>query len=157
MKQDRFLLGIVIGIGVLAVVALGLFFMRQDTQVYLTTNTPEAVVHNYVLALTNSDYEKAYGYLADLEHKPTYAEFRQSFFNRMVNPEGVGVDVGKSEVNGDEATVEITLMYSSSDPFSNNYNNTDRAQLVRQNGEWKLSSMTYNFWDYNWYQSISKP
>ncbi len=157
MKQDRFLLGIVIGIGVLAVVALGLFFMRQDTQVYLTTNTPEAVVHNYVLALTNSDYEKAYGYLADLEHKPTYAEFRQSFFNRMVNPEGVGVDVGKSEVNGDEATVEITLMYSSSDPFSNNYNNTDRAQLVRQNGEWKLSSMPYNFWDYNWYQSISKP
>ena len=157
MKQDRFLLGTVIGIGVLAVVALGLFFMRQDTQVYLTTNTPEAVVHNYVLALTNSDYEKAYGYLADLEHKPTYAEFRQSFFNRMVNPEGVGVDVGKSEVNGDEATVEITLMYSSSDPFSNNYNNTDRAQLVRQNGEWKLSSMPYNFWDYNWYQSISKP
>ena len=157
MKQDRFLLGIVIGIGVLAVIALGLFFMRQDTQAYLTTNTPEAVVHNYVLALTNSDYEKAYGYLADLEHKPTYAEFRQSFFNRMVNPEGVGVDVGKSEVNGDEATVEITLMYSSSDPFSNNYNNTDRAQLVRQNGEWKLSSMPYNFWDYNWYQSISKP
>ena len=157
MKQDRFLLGIVIGIGVLAVVALGLFFMRQDTQVYLTTNTPEAVVHNYVLALTNSDYEKAYGYLADLEHKPTYAEFRQSFFNRMVNPERVGVDVGKSEVNGDEATVEITLMYSSSDPFSNNFNNTDRAQLVRQNGEWKLSSMPYNFWDYNWYQSISKP
>ena len=157
MKQDRFLLGIVIGIGVLAVVALGLFFMRQNTQEYVTTNTPEGVAHNYVLALTNREYEKAYSYLADLEHKPTYSEFRQSFFNHMVSPEGVGVDVGKAEINGNEATVEINLMYSSSDPFSNNYNNTDRAQLVQQNGEWRLSSMPYNFWDYNWYQSISKP
>lgn len=157
MKQDRFLLGIVIGIGVLAVVALGLFFMRQNTEEYSNANTPEAVAHDYVLALTNRDYEKAYGYLADLEHKPTYAEFRQSFFNRMVDPEGVGVDVGKAEINGDEATVEINLIYSSSDPFSSNYSNTDRAQLVQQKGEWKLSSMPYNFWDYNWYQSISKP
>lgn len=157
MKQDRFLLGIVIGIGVLAVIALGLFFMRQDKQEYLTTNTPEAVVHNYVLALTNKEYEKAYGYLADLEHKPTYAEFRQSFFNHMVSPEGVGVDVGTAEIRADVATVEINLMYSSSDPFSSNYSNTDRAQLVQQNGEWKLSSMPYNFWDYNWYQSLTKP
>jgi hypothetical protein len=157
MKQDRFLLGIVIGIGVLAVLALGLFFMRQNTQVYLTTNTPEAVVHNYVLALTNREYEKSYGYLADLDNKPTYAQFRQSFFNNVVNPESVGVDVGAAEINADEATVTITLMYSSNDPFSSNYNNSDHAQLVKQNGEWKLSSMPYNFWDYNWYQSIPKP
>jgi len=157
MKQDRFLLGIVIGIGVLAVVALGLFFMRQDTQEYLTSNSPEAVVHNYVLALTNKEYEKAYGYLADLENKPTYEEFRQSFFNHMVSSEGIGVDIGTAEIHADEATVEMNLMYSSGDPFSNNYNNTDRALLVLQNGEWKLSSMPYNFWDYNWYQSLSKP
>jgi hypothetical protein len=29
--------------------------------------------------------------------------------------------------------------------------------LVEQNGEWKLNSMPYNFWDYNWYQKPYKP
>jgi hypothetical protein len=152
MKQDRFLTGILIGIGVLILLALGLFFMRQDKREYVADTTPEGVVHNYVLAILNKDYEKAYGYLADLENKPTYEAFRQSFFNGMVNPEDTGVDVGTAEINGDEAVVTLTLFYSYSDPFSSRYESTDQALLVRQGGDWKLSSMPYNFWDYNWYQ-----
>jgi hypothetical protein len=157
MKQDRFLLGILIGIGVLIVVALGLFFTRQDTQEYQTADTPDAVVFNYVLAVTERDYEKAYGYLADLDHKPTYDEFRQSFFNGMVSPQGVGVDVGEATIHGDEASVEMNMAYAASDPFSSGYSNADHALLVRQNDAWKISSMPYNFWDYNWYQPQVKP
>jgi hypothetical protein len=44
------------------------------------------------------------------------------------------------------------LIYASSDPFSSSYKNLDHAALVRQDGEWKITSMPYNFWDYNWYQ-----
>lgn len=157
MKQDRFLLGILIGIGVLIVVALGLFFTRQDTQEYQTAGTPDAVVFNYVLAVTEKDYEKAYGYLADLDHKPTYDEFRQSFFNGMVSPQGVGVDVGEATVHGDEASVEMNMVYAATDPFSSGYSNADHALLVRQGDAWKISSMPYNFWDYNWYQPQVKP
>ena len=157
MKQDRFLLGILIGIGTLIVIALALFFMRQTTQEYLTTNTPEAVVFNYVLAVTEKDYKKAYGYLADTANKPTYETFRQSFFNGMVNPSGVGVDVGKADIREDEATVELDMLFSSNDPFSSSYSNSDRALLLRQNGEWRISSMPYSFWDYNWYQPPVKP
>lgn len=157
MKQDRFLLGILVGIAVLIVVALGLFFTRQDTQTYLTTDTPEAVAFNYVLAVTEKDYQKAYSYLADLDHKPTYDEFRQSFFNGMVNPDEVGVDVGEATVHGDEASVELNLVYSASDPFSSGYRNEDKALLVRQSDAWKISSMPYNFWDYNWYQPKTNP
>ncbi len=157
MKQDRFLLGILIGIGVLIVVALGLFFTRQDTQEYQTADTPDAVVFNYVLAVTEKDYEKAYGYLADLDHKPTYDEFRQSFFNGMVSPQGVGVDVGEATIHGDEASVEMNMAYAASDPFSSGYSNADHALLVRQDDAWKISSMPYNFWDYNWYQPQVKP
>ena len=29
--------------------------------------------------------------------------------------------------------------------------------LVDQNGKWKLNSMPYNFWNYNWYQEPFKP
>lgn len=157
MKQDKFLTGILIGIGVLILLALGLFFTRQDKREYVADTTPEGVVHNYVLAVLDKDYQKAYGYLADLEHKPTYEEFRQAFFNGMVNPGDVGVDIGAVDINGDEAVVTLAVYYSNTDPFSSRYASEDRALLVKQNGDWKLNSMPYNFWDYNWYQEPYKP
>ena len=158
MKQDRFLTGILIGIGVLIIVALALFFTRQDKREYIADDTPEGVTYNYVLAIVNKDYEKAYGYIADLDNKPTYEQFRQSFFNGAVNPGNAGVDVGSADINGDEAIVELTLVYSPSDPFSSGYQNTDRALLVNQAGNWKLSAMpTYSFWDYNWYLEKVQP
>jgi hypothetical protein len=157
MKQDRFLTGILIGIGLLIVLALALFFTRQDQREYLPDGTPEGVVHNYVLAILNQEYQKAYGYLADLEHKPSYDEFRRSFFNGMVNPGNTGLDVGTAEIHDDEAVVTLTLFYSYRDPFSSGYESMDRALLVEQDGNWKLSSMPYNFWDYSWYQEPYKP
>jgi len=157
MKQDRFLTGILIGIGVLVVIALAVFFTRKDTQTYIAEDAPEGVVHNYVLAVLNRDYEKAYGYLADLEYKPTYEEFRRPFLNGYVNPDNTAVDVGESEIDGDEASVEVSQIYNQSDPFSSGYRDTQRAILVKQNGAWKLSSMpAYNFWDYSWYQEVLK-
>lgn len=157
MKQDRFLTGILIGIGVLVVIALAVFFTRKDTQTYISEATPEGVVHNYVLAVLNKDYEKAYGYLADLKDKPTYEEFRRPFLNGYVNPDTTAVDVGVSEISGDEASVEISQIYNSGDPFSSGYRDTQRAILVKQNGAWKLSNMpAYNFWDYSWYQEVPK-
>jgi hypothetical protein len=152
MKQDKFLAGILIGIGVLIALALILFFTRQDKRDYVADNTPDGVAHNYVLAVINKDYQKAYSYLADLKYKPTYEEFRQSFFNGNVNSGNVGAEVGAAEINNDVATVEVTIYYSYSDPFSANAGSPDHASLVLQNGAWKLSYMPYNFWAYDWYQ-----
>jgi hypothetical protein len=156
MKQDRFLTGILVGIAVLVVVALVVFFVRRDTQSYVSEDTPEGVVHNYVLALLNDDYKKAYGYLADLEDKPTYEQFRDTFIKGMVNPNNSGVEVGTSQINGDTASVEVTMIYNPSDPFSTGYRDVQRAILVRQGKAWKLSSMPYYFWGYNWYQKLPK-
>jgi hypothetical protein len=157
MKQDRFLTGILIGIGLLVVLALAVFFTRKDTQTYVSDDTPEGVVHNYVVAVLNKEYEKAYGYLADLENKPTYDEFHNSFLTGMINPDSSGVDVGQSDITGDDATVDVTLVYKPTDPFSTGYRDTQRAILVMQNGAWKISSMPqYNFFDYNWYQEMPK-
>ena len=115
------------------------------------------MVHNYVVAVLNKEYEKAYSYLADLDNKPTYEEFRDSFLKGMVNPNNSSVDIGQSDITGDDATVEVTLVYNPSDPFSTGYRDTQRAILVKQNGAWKISSMPqYNFWDYNWYQEVTK-
>ncbi|MBK9603915.1 MAG: hypothetical protein IPO36_19085 [Anaerolineales bacterium] len=101
MKQDRFLIGILAGIGVLILLALVLFFTRkEDKREYMTADSPEAVVYNYVLAITNDDYKKAYSYLAEKEHKPSYEQFRQSFFNGSIYSDNVGVDVGTAEIDG---------------------------------------------------------
>ncbi len=153
MKQDRFLTGILVGIAVLVVVALAVFFIRMDTQSYVSEDMPEGVVHNYVLAVLNDDYEKAYGYLADLDHKPAYEDFRDAFLTGIVNPDNSAVDIGQSEISSETASVEVALIYNPSDPFSTGYRDVQRALLVKQGGAWKLSSMpTYYFWDYNWYQ-----
>lgn len=152
MKQDRFLTGILIGIGVLVVVALAVFFTRKDTQTYISEDVPAGVVHNYVLAVLNKDYEKAYGYLADLDNKPTFDEFRRAFLNGEVNPNDQAVDIGDSETFDDTATVSLDLIYNSTDPFSTGYRNMQTAQLLKQNGTWKLTLMPqYNFWGYDWY------
>ena len=157
MKQDRFLTGILVGIAVLVIVALAVFFIRKDTQSYISEDEPEGVVHNYVLAVLNGDYEKAYGYLAELENQPTYEQFRDAFIKGMVNPNNSAVDIGQSEVNNDTASVEVAMINSPSDPFSTGYRDVQRAVLVRQGSAWKLSSMpTYYYWDYNWYQEQPK-
>lgn len=158
MKQDRFLTGILIGIGVLVIAALVVFFIRRDTQAYVQENMPEGVVHNYVVSILNKDYEKAYEYLADLDNKPSYDEFRNSFVTGILgNPGNSAVDVGDSDITGDNATVEVAMIFNPSDPFSTGYRDVQNAILVRQGGDWKLSSMpAYYLWDFNWYQELPK-
>ena len=153
MRQDRFLMGILIGIGMLIVAALVVFFTRQNQAAYAAENTPDGVVHNYVLAILNKDYQRAYGYLADLDNKPTMAQFRQAFAVGRLNPAQNGIKIGKASITGEDASVEVDMVYAPSDPFSSGYNNIGTAQLVRQNGAWKISAMpAYNLWDYSWYQ-----
>jgi hypothetical protein len=158
MKQDRFLLGILIGIGVLVILALALFFVRKDeTLVYQADDTPEGVVHNYVVAVFQRDYEKAYGYLAEKKNKPTLEQFREAFLQNYLNTDNTGVDIGEVEFSRDEAYVTVYIQYGSSDPFSSGYRNEERAILVKQNGQWKIEQMPSNFWYWDWYQPTPKP
>ena len=154
MKQDRFLTGILIGIAVLVIAALAVFFIRKDNLTYVNDSTPEGVVQNYVVALHKHDFEKAYGYLANLPNKPTADGFHQAFLNHEVDPANVGLELDKTEISADSATVTVGIMYNPNDPFSNGYRNVDYAQLARQNGAWKLKQLPANsFWSYNWYQN----
>ena len=155
MKQDRFLTGILVGIAVLVVIALVVFFLRQNSQSYFSEASPEGVVHNYVLAVLHGDYNKAYDYLADLDHKPTYEQFKEAFQSGAVNPNNSAIDIGTSEISDETASVEVALIYNPSDPFSTGDRNVQRALLVKQGGAWKISSMPgYYLWDYNWYSQV---
>ncbi len=153
MRQDRFLMGILVGIALLVLAALAVFFTRQDQGSYVSEGTPDGVVHNYVLALLRKDYQKAYSYLADLDNKPTFSQFRQAFAVGRLMPGQAGIKIGAVSITGDDASVEVSMVYSPGGPFSSGDSNIGTAQLVRQNGLWKISAMpAYNLWDYSWYQ-----
>ena len=150
MKEDRFLTGILVVIGLLVAASLSIFFLRQDTAIYMPEDTPEGIVHNYIFALQQADYEKAYGYLADKENKPSYDEFRQDLF--LDQNGGQGIQIGEVEISKDTASVEITITESSRGLFFEQYNYSNTALLIMQDGEWKILQMPYSYWSWNWYQ-----
>lgn len=152
MKQDRFLTGILIGIGVLIVVALALFFTRNQQVDYLDRDTPEAVVHDYALAVYLGDYQRAYNYLSRAEGRPTYEAFRQSVVMNNIRQSGADLRLGETTIEGDTAYVLVSVVYPSGDPFSRIYENWETARLVRQDGAWKIEYLPYPYWAWDWYQ-----
>lgn len=146
MRQDRFLLAILGGIVGLVVIALALFFFRQGKQVYAPDDTPANIIHNYILALQKGDYQRAYRYLAEQDGKPTYTEFRDGFANRELELAGTAVQFSQADINGDEASLSVTMLRSGGGPFNEPYRDVQPASLARQQGAWKILSAPYPFW-----------
>ena len=149
MKEDRFLTGILIGIALLVVASLAVFFLREDTQVYLPEDSPDAVVHNYILALQEEDFERAYSYLADEEDKPSYT----NFLRNVITTNNDSVQVGDVEFSKETATVALIFSNTGGGIFFDQYEYTETALLIRQDGDWKILNMTsYAYWYWDWYQ-----
>jgi hypothetical protein len=157
MKKDRFLIGILVGIGVLAVLAIILFATRQSKAVYVADDNPAGVVQNYVLAIYKMDYPRAYGYLAEGQNKPTLASFRQSFTLQRFEISNYGLQVGEVTIEADDATVSVTLINAGNGPFNDVNRNIQSVVLRRQSGAWKIDNMPYPYWDYSWYQVPAIP
>jgi hypothetical protein len=155
MKQDRFLMGILIFIGLLVIAALALFFFRQDTQVYVADDTPDGVIRNYAMAVQKLDFQRAYSYLSDKDNKPTYEVFRRAFLTNQLDVSSNAIQVGSVQfINSTETSVSLSILYAGSGPFNQGWSSNDTATLVQQNGAWKLSYMPYPFWAYDWYQPL---
>lgn len=155
MKQDKFLTGILIGVFVLIVVALALFFVRDSERTYLAENTPDAVVYNYVLALQSGDYEKAYGYLPESyeeETRPSFAAFRSYFSYDYNQVNDVGINIISVDEEGDYAWVTVETLYAGGGLFGSAYRYQETAILIKDEaGAWKLIHMPYEFWGWEWF------
>jgi hypothetical protein len=157
MKKDRFLNGIITGIGVLILIALVLFFIRQQQAEYREDDSPQGVVHNYILGLIQHDYERAFSYLADKQKKPDFSQFRMELARSENEINRVSVTFGEIFITDDSATVALNMSQSYGSPITRSSWYAETAQLIRENGDWKIVSMPYPLWSWNWYNEEIKP
>jgi hypothetical protein len=152
MRQDRFLIGILAGIGGLILIALLLFFLRPGHSSYVDDTTPSGVVNNYVLALQRHDYQRAYSYLAQGSSRPSYVNFQQPFLTYQANEiSNTPVEIGKDvDDQSSSVLVQITLVRGGQGFLQDVYRDVQTAQLIQQDGVWKIASFPYPYWAYEW-------
>jgi hypothetical protein len=156
-KTDRFLVGLVAGIVVLVVVTL-VVALRQPAPTYQPDDTPEGVAHNYLLALQQSDYARAYGYLSPT--LPGYPADSDEFAQHTARhrwsfgfDEETAVTITGATINGDRATARATInRFYNDGPFSSGVSTTQFILVLREeNGDWKITRSD-RYWANCWNQ-----
>ena len=153
---DKFLIGIVAGVVLLVVLAFVIAFLRP-APAYQSDTTPEGVAHNYLLALQQKDYARAYSYLS-----PTligYPATVEAFIRDVQNNDyafrrydaSTTSAVESAQVTGDRAEVEVreTHFYNNGLFGSDEYTETFEMQLKRENGAWKITGYD-RYWANCW-------
>jgi len=158
MKNDKFLIFIIIGIVGLVVAALVIVLNRAKSETYIADDSPDGVVHNYFLAVQQEDYNKAYGYLSDdLKNKPDLDDFILDIDN--LNNREASLQLSDTNITADRAQVKVAITtYSGGDLFdSRSYTNRDTAHLRQTaDGSWRLIQFPYPYWGYDWNEEPDK-
>jgi len=153
---DKILIGIVVGIVLLIIVAL-VVALTQSEPTYQSENTPEAVAHNYLLALQKEEFEEAYSYLyPDLKGYPESLEkFEEQIQDNSWSfrlDRDVTLSVESTKVTGDRATVEVLeSSFYGGGLFDSGQSTYDFDMELRQvDNEWKIIESDWYFawcWD----------
>ncbi|MBI9049247.1 MAG: hypothetical protein JEZ00_07500 [Anaerolineaceae bacterium] len=153
MKNDRFFLGILIGIGAIILLSVVLVLINQNQAAYLSEDTPEGVVNNYLLAWYDEDYEKIESYLMDHEYKPDLQMIIDAAIDNQYSLEMSGVYIESSFIydNGTQASVIISTANSSSGSYRKIYQSDDTVSLIKQDGHWKIEEFPHPYWGWSWY------
>lgn len=154
---DKQLIIIVAAILLLVVAALLVVLLRPEPQ-YRTDASPEAVVHNYLLALQNGDHELAYGALSPnlLGYPPDYQSFLDdvegSYRFRMDSSQSLNVREATITRNSASVVVSETT-FGDPDLFdSGPYTRTFTFKLRLENGQWKIAEGG-DYWTGCWEQA----
>jgi hypothetical protein len=140
-KHDKALIGIVVGIILLVIIAFVVTLTRTPAT-YQADDTPEGVVNNYLLAITQEEYDRAYPYLSpSLEGYPeSLEEFQDDirdyyyWFHRDSS-----LSILSSDNDGDQATVYLRENRFDGVMFeSRQYFDSFEIQLKWENGQWKI-------------------
>lgn len=154
---DRWLLGIVGGAVLLIIVALVVVFTRSEPA-YRTGNSPADVVFNYILAVKQGNYERAYQYLSP--SLPGYPASVQTMRRQLApafaadTENDVSYAVVDPVIDGDRATITVreTIIYRGSGLLGGGqFTNSFTYELQQEAGEWRIISSTHwRVWQSCW-------
>jgi hypothetical protein len=111
-NTDKFLVAIVAGIVILVVAAFALILLRPEPQ-YRSDDTPDATVHNYLLALQQEEYERALSEIShDVPNRPQDGNEMEWDINQnswqFERYGDLSLVISGSRISGDHATVTLT-------------------------------------------------
>ncbi len=152
-SADKFLIAIVAGVILLVMVAF-IVVLNQPQPGYQEDHTPEGVIYNYLLALQQEDFARAYGYLSPslAGYPPTLTQFIGDI---SANPWQFGLEgdqkafmVNQAALFDHEAVVTVELtQFRSGGLFDNGtYTETSRFTLTRSGEAWRIAGGDYSFW-----------
>jgi len=154
---DKFLIAIVAGVVILVAVVFILTLTRANAPQYQAEDTPQGVVHNYLVALQLEEYERARNYLS-----PTLAGYPASVdqFTADVNrasyqfglyDDDVSLAVESADVQGDkaEAVVRKIVFYRDFLFDGVGSSSTFDVTLRREGGTWKIATAE-RYWSPFW-------
>lgn len=141
---DRFLVGIVVGAVLLIVGGIAAVLLAgRAPAAAVDPASPVGVVQAYAEALRAGDTERARGYLSqsardaiDRSGVPRPPYYQPPERRVLIEP---------VETTADRATVRVTIssFAARSEPFATStYHQEVEVRLVRENGEWRISSPT---------------
>jgi hypothetical protein len=151
LKMDRFTWAVVIVVVLLlvgAVVTLSLTGGRgiENTESYLTEDSPEAVIHNAYVAVLNGDVTRARQYYSTrvLEDEDSMFKNRfESFYGGDLNRRLRILTVERQSEESALATIALDN-YSVGGLFdSGSWTQRQTLTLIREDGRWKIDSMIF--------------
>ncbi len=144
-SSNKFLFAIVIGIVLLVIVTFSLVMLRPEPT-YQDDSTPEGAAHNYLLAIQNGDYERAYAYIPEKYRYPEDAEDMAITIEndswRFDTDSDFSLEIDSTHLRGDEkavVTVRKTTFRNSGLMGSGQYSRTFTLDMKLEDGMWKVS------------------
>lgn len=151
MKTSRLANIIVSVVAIIILIFLVTLFINQNQANYISEDQPNGIVNNYILSLVKSDYKKAYSYLADAPNKPGFTKFQDDISQSKSLINNANVTIGEVIQEGQTATVQLNIRQNYERNLLTNpdlYNKS--AQLIMEDGSWKITNMPEPYWSEEW-------
>jgi hypothetical protein len=149
--MDRNLKYFLTALIILGGLAVGAFFIKARQTDYLSDNTPEAVVHNYLLAVQRKDAAMLQRLLLPTEDTPSASDVAAALAGGEVSLADISVQILDAQLLGDQALVTLKF-WANNGLFDGGYSYQEIARLQQVDGRWYVTQMPYPIWSWNWGQ-----
>ena len=133
---------VLLGSGVAVVIVLAVVALLREP-VQLDPGTPEGVTQAYLQAISDAEYEEAFGYL-----DPVYYEGCDATSLAKAAPDrGFGASLDEETQGSTERPlVPVTLRFGNGGGlFSSGYDTYELFELVSVNGEWRITNEAWPY------------